>query len=72
MPGQLPPSETHADGDIEAVGVLVAFMAVRCSDVDGRGQGNGNVHCNNRPRPTTNTKRHGRETLGIKKSSEEE
>lgn len=57
MPRQLSSSETHADGNIEAVGVLVAFMAVRCSDVDGRGQGNGNVHCNDRPRPKTNTER---------------
>lgn len=55
MAGKLPPFEPHADGDIEAVGVLVAFMAVRRSDVDGRGQGNGNVHCNDRPRPATNT-----------------
>lgn len=62
MPRKLSPSESHADSDVEAVGVLVAFMAVRCGDVDGGGQENGNVHCDDRPRPKT--KRHSR-TLGV-------
>lgn len=35
---QLSPSETHADDDTEAVGVVVVFMAVWGSDVDGCGQ----------------------------------
>lgn len=51
VPGQLPPSEAHADGDVEAVGVLGALVAVRCRDVDGRRQGNAHVHRDDRPRP---------------------
>lgn len=59
MPRQLSPSEAHAHGDVEAVGVLVAFVAVRRSDVDGRGQRNGHVHCDDGPRPEKNERHRG-------------
>lgn len=56
LSGQLSSPKAHADGDVEAVEVLVvllALMALRRGDVDGDGQEDGDVHRNDRPGPTT-------------------
>lgn len=48
---QLPPPETHADADVEAVGVRGALVALRHRDVDGGGQEDGHVHRDDGPGP---------------------
>lgn len=53
LPRQLSSPETHADGDVEAVYILVALVALWHRDVDGDGQEDGDIHCNDRPGPTT-------------------
>lgn len=61
LPGQLSSPETHADGDVEAVLVLVALVALRHRDVDGDGQEDGDIHRNDRPGPTTTQTKTGRQ-----------
>lgn len=51
QPRQLSAPETHADADVEAVGVRRALVALRHCDVDGDGQEDGHVHCDDGPSP---------------------